>query len=100
MEKILQQRARSEWVADGEMEGEVASKVWFEDCPAGTHRECGVVGLHATVHTNEQEVEIESYSQAIGYGQLLVEIAPLKEAARLFAILSDGPDVAGIYEPG
>ena len=58
----------------------------------------GVHGLHTSVETDNQVVQVETDSQSIGHRQLLVEAVEAERAFLLPFIVADIPDVARIHE--
>ena len=88
---------RLEWVADREVEGGISLVVGVNERPffLSVGR---VVSFHSHVESEQEIVEVESESYAIGCGELLVELAKLELAARLVLVFANSPDVAGIDE--
>ena len=58
----------------------------------------GIDGFHTHIETQDEIVEVKTYSQAVSHSYLLVELIQLELSAWLFIVGTKGPDIAGIYE--
>lgn len=58
----------------------------------------GIDGFHTHIETQDEIVEVKTYSQAVSHSYLLVELIQLELSAWLLFVGTKGPDVAGIYE--
>ena len=52
--------------------------------------------LHAAVEAYDEVAEVQAQSQSVGCSQLLVERVESELTARLFFVVAQGPDIAGI----
>ncbi len=94
-------RVKSEWVSHSKVEGEITAEVWMNDGIAMLSTGIdGIDGLHTTIETEDEEVEVEADAKTIGEGNLLIELIKLKLTTRLAGIVANGPDIAGIHENG
>ena len=84
-----------EGVADGEVEGGVSLEVGVDEGPFFLVSSW-VMGFHTHVETKQEVVEVESDTDAIGCGELLIELAELELSAGLVLVVANGPDVTGI----
>ena len=60
--------------------------------------ERGVVGFHATVETQQEVVEVQTETDAVGGGDFLVERVEFEHASWLVLVAVYCPDVAGVDE--
>ena len=58
----------------------------------------GVMQLHAEIHAEDQDRQVESYTYAVAPGNLFVELIKEEHAARLGVVITDSPYIAGIQE--
>lgn len=85
--------------SDGEVEGKVATELRMDDGPmSGAAHYDGGDGLHTSIETEDEEVEIQSYTETVADGDLFVKCVPLELTARLVGIVTGIPDVTGIDE--
>ena len=83
------------------MEGKVSVEVRMSDRVVLAWRIVSRVdGLHTCVKAEDEEVEIETKSNAVADGDLLVELVEAEFPFGLVGILSDGPDVTRIDKDG
>ena len=89
-----------ERISHRKMEGKIPLEIrrdHRETVASAFHR---VDGLHTSVETQDQEVEVEAYTQSVRYGQLLVEAVEPEHTLRIDSLRTDVPDVSGIDEQG
>ena len=86
-----------EWVADGEVEGVVASPVGMNDRP-GFFTEGRVMGFHAEVEPEQEIIEIKTNAGTISGGYLFIKRIKLENSSGLAGIIADCPDIPGIDE--
>ena len=81
------------------MESKITTKLRMEDRIMLVHISIGRIdGAHCHVKTQNEIIEIQTESKAIGHSQLLVERIELKLPARLVYIVSQCPNVTCIYK--
>ena len=86
---------------DGKVEGIVATELWMNNrIVLVTLLVGGIDGFHAQVETQDEEIEVETKSQAVTDGQLAGQVLETELSARLFVIFAQRPDVTGIDEEG
>ena len=60
--------------------------------------ERGVVGFHTAVETQQEVVEVQTETDAVGGGDFLVERVEFEHASWLVLVAAYCPDVAGVDE--
>ena len=82
------------------MEGEVAAEDRMDDGVAVASVIGWMDGFHAGIEAKDEEVEVHTETESVGYGYLAIEVVETEGASRLVGIVANGPDVAGIDEEG
>ncbi len=83
------------------MEGHVVTpaEAVRHGAPLGASAEAArVVELDTEIDAEEQDIEVQTQSYTVGYGNLAVELIPEEHAAGLRFVVVDRPVVAGIEE--
>lgn len=92
-------RSTSEGESYGEMQCKVTSEIGMDEREAFAARvDGGIDGLHAAVEAQHEVTQVQSQTQSVGYGNLLVELIKLKDTSGLVGIVANGPDITGIYK--
>lgn len=81
------------------MQSEIALEIRMDDgIMVSCVRVCRMDGFHASIETQDEIIEIQSESQAVGHGNLTPKAFQAKLPAGLFRIVADSPYVACIQE--
>ena len=59
-----------------------------------------VNGFHTHIESKNEIIEIETQSQSVGHGNLLVKLVDLKLSAGLICVITERPNVSCINEKG
>lgn len=85
---------------DSKVDREVALEVGVDDGIMLGTRVGRVDGLHTTIEAEDEVVEIEAKTKAIGNGDLTPEGVEAELTARLILVITHRPDVTGIDKQG
>ena len=88
-----------EWQTDGEVEGEVTIQIRMSDRVVLTGGFVGWVdGFHTSIEANDKEIEVQTQTDAVAEGDLLVELVETEFSFWLVLVLTDSPDVSSVNE--
>lgn len=94
-------RSTSEGESYGEMQCKVTSEIGMDEREAFAARvDGGIDGLHAAVEAQHEVTQVQSQTQSVGYGNLLVERAEAEQATGLVGVVAGIPYVTGVDEEG